>query len=155
TLYRQPAGSIDVMVTDAFHDIAIPYHLVTHEYVRLAKSKMKPGGIFTTNVVDVFPDPKMVKSLMKTLRLEFASVDVWLDSIPEQPQRMTYVISASDKAIHSDVLDSRQGLQRSWLRINEPLQRTGTPLDRLPVFSDDFVPVERMISGLLLTREGL
>jgi hypothetical protein len=91
---------------------------------------------------------------MKTLRREFSEVDVWLDRIPQRPERMTYVISASDRPVAGDILESRQGLQRRWLRINEPLQRSGTPLDRLPVFSDDFVPVERMISGLLLSREG-
>jgi hypothetical protein len=96
----------------------------------------------------------MVKSLVKTLRLEFTEVDVWLDHIPQQPQRMTYVISASDRPIAGDILESRRGLQRRWLRINEPLMNSGTPLDRLPVFSDDFVPVERMISDLLLAREG-
>ena len=154
TLFRQPDLAFDAIITDAFHDIAIPYHLVTLEYVRLARSKMNPDGIFVTNVVDVFPDPRMVKSLMKTFSQVFTHVDVWLDRIPQQPERMTYVISASDREIVGDVLESTRGFRRSWLRINEPLSRSGTPLAELPVFSDDFVPVERMISNLLLTREG-
>lgn len=155
SLYRQQAEAFDVIVTDAFHDIAIPYHLVTLEYIRLARSKLKPGGVFTTNVVDAFPDPKMVKSLMKTLRQEFSQVDVWLDHIPQEPQRMTYVISASERKIDNDLLESKQGFRRNWFRINTPLLNSGTALDDLPVFTDDFVPVERMISGLLLTPEGL
>ncbi len=152
--HRQP-GEFDVVVTDAFHDIAIPYHLVTLEYARLVRSRLKPGGLFTTNVVDAFPDPKMVKSLVKTLQQEFAQVDIWLDRIPSQPERLTYVISASDRRIDSDLLRASHGFERNWLRINQPLLGSGTPLERLPVFSDDFVPVERMISDLLLTREGL
>ena len=155
TLFRRKAAEFDVIVTDAFHDIAIPYHLVTLEYVRLAKSKLKPGGIFTTNVVDAFPDPKMVKSLMKTLQQEFSHVDVWLDHIPQAPQRMTYVISASEKIIRNDILESRKGYRRNWFRINAPLLNSGTKLENVPIFTDDFVPVERMISGLLLTHEGL
>ena len=155
TLYRQPDAAFDAVITDAFHDIAIPYHLVTLEYVRLAKSKMSADGIFATNVVDAFPDPKMVKSLMKTLGREFAYVDVWLDRLPDQPERMTYVISASDKAIEVDILESTRGFRRRWLRINAPLLGTGTPLADLPVFTDDYVPVERMISNLLLTGAGL
>ena len=154
-LYRRAPAEFDVIVTDAFHDIAIPYHLVTLEYVRLAKSRLRPGGLFATNVVDAFPDARMVKSLMKTLQQEFAEVDVWLDRIPDRPERMTYVISASDRVIESDVFEASRGFRRSWLRINEPLARSGTPIADLPVFSDDFVPVERMISNLLLTREGL
>jgi MFS family permease len=154
-LYRQQDASFDVIVTDAFHDIAIPYHLVTLEYMQLAKSKLKPGGLYTTNVVDVFPDPKMVKSLLKTMQQEFAQVDIWLDHIPPQPARMTYVISASNSRIDNDVLASTRGFKRQWLRINEPLLNSGTRLDQLPIFTDDFVPVERMISSLLLTAEGL
>jgi spermidine synthase len=153
-LFHRRPGEFDVVVTDAFHDIAIPYHLVTLEYARLVRSRLKPGGLFTTNVVDVFPDPRMVKSLVKTLRQEFAQVDVWLDQIPSRPQRLTYVISASDRRIVSDLLRASRGFERNWFRINEPLMASGTALDELPVFRDDFVPVERMISNLLLTREG-
>ena len=155
TLFRQKNRLYDVIVTDAFHDIAIPYHLVTHEYIELARSRLQPDGLFTTNVVDAFPNPRMVKSLLKTLRQSFAHVDVWLDEIPAQPQRMTFVIAASDKAFSGDFLDSRRGFERRWFRINEPLLQSGDALSDLPVFSDDFVPVERMIADLLLTRQGL
>jgi len=154
-LWHQQDAGFDVIVTDAFHDIAIPYHLVTLEYIQLARLKLKPGGLYTTNVVDAFPDPRMVKSMVNTLREEFAYVDVWVDHIPPQPERLTYVISASDARIDDDLLSSSSGFRRRWLRINEPLSRTGTALQDLPVFSDDYVPVERMISSLLLTAEGL
>jgi len=154
-LWRQADAAFDVIVTDAFHDIAIPYHLVTLEYVHLARSKLKPGGLYTTNVVDAFPDPRMVKSMFNTLREAFAYVDVWVDNIPQQPMRMTYVISASDVRIDDDLLRSSAGFRRQWFRINEPLANTGTALQDLPVFTDDYVPVERMISSLLLTTEGL
>ena len=154
-LVRQPPQIYDVIVTDAFHDIAIPYHLVTREYAALARSRLRPGGLFVTNVVDAFPNPRMVKSLVKTLQLEFAQVDIWLDSIPQQPQRMTFVIAASDRRFDEDVILARRGFERRWLRINEPLFRSGDRLADLPVFSDDYVPVERMIADLLLTTQGL
>ena len=114
-----------------------------------------PTPLLTTNVVDAFPDPKMVKCLVDTLRAVFAEVDIWLDEIPGRPQRMTYVISASERPIGGDVLRARSGIDRRWLRINQPLARSGTPFAELPLFSDDFVPVERMISSQLLGREGL
>ena len=153
-LTRQPDASLDVIVTDAFHDIAIPYHLVTREYAQLAKRKLRGNGIYTTNVVDAFPDPRMVKSMYNALRAEFAQVDIWIDHVPREPQRMTYVISASDSGARQDRLVARRGFQRQWLRVNEPLARTGTPLNELPLFTDDYVPVERMISSLLFSAEG-
>jgi hypothetical protein len=97
----------------------------------------------------------MVKSMVNTLREEFAYVDVWVDHVPQQPERLTYVISASDARIDDDLLGSSGGFRRQWLRINEPLARSGSALQDLPVFTDDYVPVERMISSLLLTAEGL
>ena len=145
----------DVVVTDAFHDIAVPYHLVTREFAQLVKARMKPNGLFVTNIVDAFPDPKMVKSLTKTLQQEFQHVDIWLDDIPQRHQRMTYVISASNREIIDDTLDAQQGFARRWYRINTPLMSVGTPMHELPIFTDDFVPVERMIAGLLFTAEGL
>ena len=154
-LFRQKDRLYDVIVTDAFHDIAIPYHLVTHEYIQLARARLKPDGLFTTNVVDAFPNPRMVKSLMKTLQLSFEQVDVWLDDIPQGPQRMTFVIAASDRAFDGDVFYSQRGFERRWFRINQPLLRSGDTLAELPVFSDDYVPVERLIADLLLTHQGL
>ncbi len=154
-LWRRHDRLYDVIVTDAFHDIAIPYHLVTHEYIELARSRLQPGGLFTTNVVDAFPNPRMVKSLLKTLQRSFAQVDVWLDEIPDEPRRMTFVIAASDRAFNDDVLYAQRGFERRWLRINEPLLNSGDRLADLPIFSDDYVPVERLIADLLLTRQGL
>ena len=154
-LHRQGDKRFDVIVTDAFHDIAIPYHLVTLEYIQLVKSRLSNNGLFTTNVVDAFPNPKMVKSLMKTLLQEFEYVDIWLDEIPQQAQRMTFVISASNQPIKADIIESRRGLKRRWFRINTPLQQSGTLMKDLPIFRDDYVPVERLIADLLLTTEGL
>jgi len=145
----------DVVITDAFHDIAIPYHLVTQEFFQLIKSHLQPDGLFTTNVIDAYPNPKLVKCLMKTIQQEFKYVDVWLNLIPSQPQRMTFVISASNKPINSDILRASRGFKRRWHRINTHLLTTGTPLSELPVFTDDYVPVERMIDKLLLTDKGL
>ncbi len=145
----------DVIITDAFHDIAIPYHLVTKEYAQLVKAHLNSDGLYATNVVDAFPDPKMVKSLIKTLQQVFTHVDVWVDHIPDAVQRMTYVISASDKVIDNDELYATRGFERVWYRINEPLMATGTAMNELPVFTDDYVPVDRMIARLLFTDQGL
>ncbi|MGA0344509.1 MAG: fused MFS/spermidine synthase [Arenicellales bacterium] len=154
-LYRLSDARFDVVVTDAFHDIAVPYHLVTREFAQLVKARMNSNGLFVTNIVDAFPDPKMVKSLTKTLQQEFDHVDIWLDDIPQRQQRMTYVISASNREIIDDTLDAKRGFERRWYRINRPLMSVGTPMHELPIFTDDFVPVERMIADLLLTPEGL
>ena len=88
------------------------------------------------------------------MQAEFHYVNVWLDSLPNEDTRLTYVIVASNQKPLPDMLRARRGFDRQWFRINTPLFAVGTPLEQLPLLTDDFVPVERLISGLLLTPEG-
>ncbi|OQX47270.1 MAG: hypothetical protein B0D86_00310, partial [Candidatus Sedimenticola endophacoides] len=109
----------------------------------------------TLNLVDLFPDPRLVKSLLKTLRQVFRHVHVWVHELPREPLRMTFVVSASDGDGPPELIRSGRGLRRGWMRVTEPLGITGTPLGELPLLRDDYVPVERLVSSLLLTAEGM
>ena len=153
-LQRSAEGAYDAIVGDVFHDVAVPFHLTTREYVALLKSRLAPDGIYVLNVVDVFPDPRLVKSIVKTLSESFAQVDVWLHRIPAERSRATFVVSAIDGPSPPEVLESSYGLARSWLRVTDPVLETGTPIEALPVLTDNFVPVERLVSPLLLETVG-
>ncbi len=145
----------DVVITDVFHDVAIPYHLTTLEYHQLVKSRLSPSGLYLMNVVDVFPDARLVKAMLKTLKSRFRHVDVWLERPPDVPTRLTYVISASDRFPAPDFIEARYGAHRTWYRITEMLDASGTPLARIPVLSDDFAPVDKLVSTLFTGRAGL
>jgi len=157
-LAQAPVGVYDAIIGDVFHDVAVPYHLTTREYIELLASRLAPDGLYVLNVVDVFPDPRLVKSIVKTLAGQFEEVDIWLHRLPADRARATYVVSASHRAANRpappDVIESRSGLARSWLRVTQPVLETGTPIDALPVLTDDFVPVERLVSPLLLETVG-
>lgn len=161
--------SFDVIVTDAFHDIAVPYHLVTQEFMALVASRLRDDGLYVTNMVDIHPDPKLVKSYVKTLRTEFNHVEVWAEAMPLTTSRLTYVMTASQRITDDhrtagsrladlnprpEVLDARRGFERRWFRIDQTLAATGTPDSKLPVLTDNFAPVESLISGLLLSDAG-
>ncbi len=153
-LSRQPEARYDVIVGDAFHDIAIPYHLVTLEFARQVKRHLRPGGLYTLNVVDAFPDGRLVRAMVKTLQQVFSEVRVWLDQMPEENVRVTYVISAADNRRTPEVMRAARGLPRTWLDITEPLLATGTPLADLPLLTDDHAPVEQLMAELFLTPMG-
>lgn len=153
-LRRTAKQSFDIIVGDVFQDISIPYHLVTLEFLQLAKSRLTEQGIYLMNVVDLFPDPKLVKSLIKTLNKVFTHVYVWMENLPEGEERTTFVISAGDTHQPPNVLQAKRGFSRRWITVNEPMIKGGTPLSSLPVLTDDFVPVERLTSSLLLSRHG-
>jgi len=153
-LARDLSGRYDVIVADAFHDIAVPYHLVTWEFAELVKQRLQPGGLYTLNVVDAFPNGLLVKAMLKTLSEVFTHVDVWLDELPTEPTRLTYVISASDQGGWPETVSATRGLPRQWFSITEALRTIGTPESELPLLTDDHAPVERLMAQLFLSSLG-
>ncbi len=120
----------------------------------LVSRKLTDSGLYVLNIVDAFPNAKLVKAVIKTLGKVFPEVSIYLDKVPGHATRVTYVISASHKYASPDVIRSRRGIPRQWLNVTEPILMTGTPLEQLPLLTDDKVPVERLMASLFVTRLG-
>ena len=146
-------GRFDVIVGDVFHDVAIPEHMVTLEFAEIVHQRLKPDGIYLMNIVDAFPDPRLVRAKTKTLREVFTHVDLWMEGVPGA-ERVTFVLSATNSDRPAEVVQARFGFERTWFRVTEKLMALGKPLDELPVLTDDYAPVERLIAGLLLGERG-
>lgn len=153
-LPRHADASFDVIIGDVFHDISVPYHLLTREYVDIIANKLNDDGLFMINLVDSFPNPRLAKAFIKTLQTRFEQIDVWLNELPAEPTRMTYVISAHNGAPLPMQIVAQNGLDGEWFNLTRVLLSTGDPLDSLPLLSDDYVPVEKLIASLLLTTQG-
>jgi len=145
--------SQDIIVTDVFHDVAVPWHLITKEYAALVKSRLKHNGLYLINIVDQFPNAKLVKSLIKTLQTEFRHVQVWLEQPPSEIARLTYVVSAGHR-LQDPVLQSADGVNRIWFDFKQPVTQVGTPTSKLPLLTDDHAPVERLVSEFFHTNLG-
>jgi hypothetical protein len=68
---------------------------------------------------------------------------------------VTYIISAHNSLPLPEYIQAQLGFRRQWVRINEPLMASGSDIHSLPVLSDDFVPVERLLANLLLSKKGI
>ncbi len=146
---RADPGPFDVIVGDVFHDVAIPQHLVTREFAALVSKRLRPNGLYLMNVVDAFPDPRLIKAIVKTLRTELAHVDLWMEGVPEA-ERVTFVVTATNGEPLPARVDARLGFERSWYRMTEDLMAFGTASEQIPIFTDDYAPVERFIAKLLI-----
>ncbi|MGB5306008.1 MAG: fused MFS/spermidine synthase [Gammaproteobacteria bacterium] len=153
-LAQMHSDAFDVIVGDVFHDIAVPFHLVTREYAELVKSRLVPGGLYALNVVDIYPDPRLVKSMLKTLREVFINVRIWIESDTLPDMRVTYVISAGDTHTAPALVQALHGPPRAWRDVTADLTAHGTPMAALPVLTDDRVPIERLLAGLIYTELG-
>lgn len=157
-LRRLPADErFDIIVGDAFHDVSVPYHLVTLEFARLLRQRLTADGIYVLNLVDTYPHGRLAAAMVKTLGQVFSHVDVWLHELPQAPGRVTYVLSASDVpttlAGRGERLHAVTRPARSWNRVTGHLRDPGLAAS-VPVLTDDNAPVEQLISTLFTTGMG-
>lgn len=95
---RTNARTFDVIVGDAFTDIAAPEHLVTLEFFQLVSSRLSPGGVFAMNLIDNVDRLDALAAVVMTLREVFPSVEVWTAAGPPTPgERRVFVLLASDQ----------------------------------------------------------
>jgi MFS family permease len=149
-----PERRFDVIFGDAFHDISIPAHLVTDQFHALVKSRLKPDGFYALNVVEALREPPFLLSLVRTLMTRFTSVELWLDADALQPTeaRVTWIVIASDGPTGRDRIDAQAGPTRTWLRVPTEAMLAVLPERRTVFLTDDFAPVDRLMSHVLLER---
>ena len=93
---RSRATRFDVIVGDAFTDIAAPEHLVTREFFDLVAARLAPDGVFVMNVMDNVDRLDALAAVVATLRTVFPSVEVWTAaSRPAPGERRVFVLLAS------------------------------------------------------------
>ena len=154
-LQKLPAEpTFDVIFGDAFHDISIPPHLVTQEFHHEIAKRLNPKGFYAINVVDQGFEPRLLLSLVKTLRIDFSTVEVWVDR--EQygtPGRITFVVVASQQPTGEKQLQAVRGLDRNWQAMSTAQMTAYIDTHPLPTLTDDYAPVDRLMSSLLNEAE--
>ena len=141
----------DLIFGDAFHDIAVPAHLVTQEFHAEVARRLRPGGVYGINVVDLGSSPLFLLALVRTLKIDFPVVEVW-KTVGEMDDngRVTFVVWASDTPSPGDRLRARRGVERSWLRWPQADLAARIEAADPPVLTDDFAPVDRLLAPLLI-----
>ncbi|MEW8377435.1 MAG: fused MFS/spermidine synthase, partial [Candidatus Thiodiazotropha taylori] len=114
------SGKFDVIVGDVFHDVAIPEHMVTLEFAEIVRNRLNADGIYLMNIVDAFPDPRLVRAISKTLSEVFTHVDLWMEGVPGA-ERVTFVLSATNSERPAEMVQARFGFERTWFRVTEKL----------------------------------
>ena len=137
-----------MVVGDAFHDIAVPQHLVTREFFSLVKSRLRDKGIYVMTAVDRAKSPRLMLSLVKTLGDVFPVVEIWLDA--EQAAeggRSTFILLAGTTPTPSGTLRSQSFPDRQWRRWSA--DETTALSHRLnpKLLTDDFAPVDRLLGA--------
>jgi len=98
--------------------------------------------------VDHVSSPRLVLSLVQTLKKAFPLVEVWLDD--EQAEtggRSTFILLAGSRETKDAVLRSQTDPSRVWRRWSAD-RLTGLAKQLHPILlTDDFAPVDRLIAA--------
>jgi spermidine synthase len=150
----------DVIVVDAFYADAIPFHLVTREFLELARSRLASGGVVVTNVIGAMrgPGSRLFRSVYRTYRTVFPTVLVHpaiLTGGREDPEAYrNLIVVATDQAAPEPAF-----LAARWERIRAAapdapdlrraiLDRHDAPVPTVdvPVLTDDYAPTDALLS---------
>jgi spermidine synthase/flagellar biosynthesis protein FliQ len=146
----------DLVYGDAFNDLSIPYHLTTVEFNRIVANRLKPDGVYLTNIIDKFDGGEFLKAEVNALRGAFAHVYVFGRGQAFGPfDRNTYVVMASKQPLDRAAFDAVTS------RDDASVRTTVLPEDRLNAYlvsgraitlTDDFVPVDQLLANLFIER---
>lgn len=140
----------DLIVVDAYRQPYVPFQLATHEFFRLARSRLEPGGALAVNAARVPEDDRLSEGLATTIRSAFPQVWRW------RALRFTDVLVAFDRPLARRTLVARAGRAPRPVRPLVPLFRrelAPAPASGRP-WTDDRAPVEWVTDRMLAVQIG-
>lgn len=138
-------GSRDLVVGDAFGGVSVPWHLTTVEAVADIQRVLRPGGIYTLNMID-HGELAFARAAVATLGERFAHVavatapDTWAGH-----DGGNLVAAASDSALDLAAWGERLAERGSdWSVVGGPDLEDWT--GDAQVLTDDFAPVDQLLT---------
>jgi spermidine synthase len=148
----------DAIVIDAFFADAIPFHLVTREFLQLAQTRLNPGGVIVTNAIGAIAGPgsRLFRSIYRTYRTVFPTVLVHpaiLDGDQGDETFRNVILVATDQAAPQRVFladrweeiraaaPTAPDLRQAILDRHDAL----IPTDDVPVLTDDYAPTDALL----------
>ena len=148
----------DVIAIDAFFADAIPFHLVTREFMELVQRRLAPGGVVVTNAIGALEGSgsRLFRSVYRTYRTVFPTVLV--HPVLEEGQRgdeayRNLILVATDGAA-----PGRDFLARRWADVRARVpsapdleaaigDRRDDPIPTgdVPTLTDDYAPTDALL----------
>jgi spermidine synthase len=158
---RYLAGHVqrwDVIVIDAFFADAIPFHLVTHEFLQLARDRLAQGGVIVTNAIGSIEGPgsKLFRSIYRTYRTVFPTVLVHPTILAGDEGDTSFrnlILVATDQAAPQPVVladrwrDVRRQTPEAPDLAKPILHRHDAeiPVGDVPTLTDDYAPTDALL----------
>ena len=151
-------GPWDAIVVDAFYSDSIPFHLATREFVDLARSRLRPGGVVVTNIIGTVEgeESRLFRSMLRTYRAVFPTVAI--HPVLEPGNRDLDVVRNLILVSGEGAAPSQEFLLERWggIRRRAPTAADLTaairdrfdetvPTADVPVLTDDYAPTDALL----------
>jgi spermidine synthase len=150
SLREQPSDHFDLVVGDAFGGRSVPWHLTTRELLAEIDRVLRPDGIYVMNVIDRAP-LRFARAELATLRSLFPHVGVIAE-----PAAFTgsgggnIILIGSRRSLDATDLMERIARRTSGdaaaTRVVVDPQEVEAWIAGAPVLTDDFAPVDQLLS---------
>jgi spermidine synthase len=138
----------DYIFGDTYVGLSVPFHMTTTEYLAVVKERLAPGGVFGINLASglraTFP-----KAIYRTLGERFEHLYAF-----RPPKNANAILLATDAGVRLSReelmargrdLDARYDFEPSLEEMASYLLAVEVDLAGVPLLSDDFAPVQRLI----------
>ncbi|MGM0583215.1 MAG: fused MFS/spermidine synthase [Pseudomonadota bacterium] len=143
---RESETRYDVIVGDAFTDIAVPAHLVTAEFFRLVASRLEPGGVFAMNLIDGADRLDALAALVVTLREAFESVEVWTEArTPAPGERRVFVLLAGASRSPVSAVVAPTPEPKRFAALEKAFVDSIVARKAPRILTDDHAPIDRLM----------
>jgi MFS family permease len=147
-LQREPQR-YDVIIGDAFTDIAVPAHLVTREFFELVAARLAPDGVYLMNVIDFADRLDALAAIVRTLRQAFPVVEVWAElTRPEPDARLVFIVLAGSSASATGQLAGAPPDSLRFGRLSPAAVDALVTRRAPPILTDDYAPIDRLLGRL-------
>jgi len=133
----------NVVMIDAYRGPFVPFHLLTEEFFKVVKSKLKAGGVLVQNIE---PSTMMFDSAIATIQRVFDNVEVY-----DAGGNAVAVAYDGPRKTDAQLKERAAALQKAHrfvypLEAFLPERRLVTRTVKGKVFTDDFAPVESLLA---------
>jgi spermidine synthase len=147
----------DVIAIDAYFADAIPFHLTTHEFLELARSRLKPGGVLVSNVIGALrgSSSQLFRSFYRTYRSVFPTVLVHPVVFPgegDDAVRNIILVATEAAAPEKAFLRGRWRELRARFPAAPDLRKAIANRDDrfvatgdVPILTDDYAPTDALL----------
>lgn len=143
----------DVIFNDVFGTyISIPQHLSTREFYQLTKNRLTDDGVFIGNLIANLDDENatLFLSQVKTFREVYPNsyfFAVESTSSSSLQNIIFFALKSDDRAVDLNQLDPTDDFFESLK--SRQIRYEGLDLSKVPVFTDNYAPVEANINSLI------